>query len=452
MKLGGRHGKKLLRFVLSVPLAALAILVVYALASLADGSLASLSAPLEAAVIVAVLAVVVLGRALLSRRDAKERSRVEAAQSAAAADTRAVSWPPGKVTTNGPAAERAPVAARMLTAPTVRDPATLPPAISGPIRRAAESAPLTRVATPPTIAAPAPVARKTSDVPARPSLEQHGSGSETVTAAHTPREANALTEYLSGREELATLIADVEARMPNGAQTAPVVQAAPVVEPEAPGPHESRVEREARIEREARVESMPPATVEAPVTVDFEPVAAPAASVEPELAVPPEPQIHPVAAAEAESEPESVLAQNTLVLARAIEEVTRASELIARACDLFADRSEADRAELRALTDAVLTLAQTLVPTPSTPRLVGGSVFATPARPREHEIVIDDERSDASAPASASSSGDQTRSSPTRPAAATPRPSNWSAAQAPSTPPTSLQPKPPPAPGSRSGR
>src|SRR4029079_8157970 len=136
---------------------------------------------------------------------------------------------------------------------------------------------------------------------------------------------------------------------------------------------------------------------------------------------------------------ESLLAQNTRVLAHAIEEVTRASEQIARACDLFAEQSEADRAELRALAEAVMTLAQTFVPSQSTPRLVGGSVFATPARARENEIVIDDERSDASAPASASSSPDQARSGSSRPVAATPRPSNWSAAQTQSTPPTSMQ-------------
>lgn len=491
-RLGGRSGKKLLRFVLSVPLAALAILAVYAIANLADGSLASLSAPLEVAVLVSVLAVIVLGRSLLSRKDATER-RVEAARSAAAVpDTRAASWPPGKVTANQPGAARAPVAPRMLAAPTMRDPATLPPAISGPIRRAAASAPMTRVANPPTIAARPPVAppvpqpvraripaaavvptsiaripsarlapgaataaRKTSDVPARPSLEHHGSGSETVTAAHTPGESNALAEYLSGREQLASLIADVEARMPGSAsapdvQAPPVVAVAPAVVPASQVAHETRIEREARIDREERAESTPPAAVARPVVeappAPFEPPAA----VEPE----PEPEIQLEAASASATDADSMLAQNTRALALAIEQVTRASEQIARACDLFADRSEADRAELRGLADAVMTLAQNFGPTPSTPRLVGGSVFATPARSREHEIVIDDDRADtsapASAPASASSSDDQTRSGSPRPVAAAPRSSNWSAGQVPSTPPVSLQPKPP-APGTRSG-
>jgi hypothetical protein len=241
-----------------------------------------------------------------------------------------------------------------------------------------------------------------------------------VSAVSSPGESSALAEYLSGREELASLIANVEARMPSASGPAVQSEPAPVIVPRA------------------------------------------AAKAQPELQVAPEPESVPLtevvateAVAEANAGPDAEPSEfsatpDAKLLTEAVEQVTRASELIAQSCALFIEALDADRAERRALADAVKTLAQALVPAPSTPRLVGGSVFAGPARTRDHDVVIDDDRNDASvsAPAVASSPADQSTSGAPRPAVSTPRPSNWSAAQTTSTPPTS---KPPRGPGNRSG-
>jgi hypothetical protein len=516
-KQGGRPQRRLLRFVLSVPLALLAIVAIYAVASLVDGSLASLSVAMETAVAVSVLAVVLLGRFLLVRKTAASELRAEAEQAASALDdVRAVSWPPGKATAISATAGQAPRVARMPIAPSVRDPETLAPAISGPIRRAPAMAPAASVETsspmrkiaarPPlrTVAAnarvvPMPVAAGPSVRPAEPTSSmrvvppppprpariaptpptpphtitdagarrpgEQQSERDMMSADRKTGEASALDEYLNSRVELAHLIADVEARMPTDFEPEP-----PVVEPVPLVAHESRVQREARIESEREVVAEPstaaeaptiaeaPVAVAAPVAVEVPVAAEPAVIAEVPVAVEvpvasvPRASVELAVASEpVESDPALLLAQNTLVLNQAIEQVARASDLIAHACELFTERIESDRAERRALADAVLTLAQQLAPAPSTPRLVGGSVFASPARPREHEIVIDDDRTDASvsAPASASAPGEQSGSGSVPPAPG-PRPSNWSAAHAPATQPTSAQP-PPRFPGNRNG-
>ncbi len=157
-------------------------------------------------------------------------------------------------------------------------------------------------------------------------------------------------------------------------------------------------------------------------------------------------------AAEAGQEPSKLsLAQNTKILTRAVEQVGRACEMVAHACELLAERVESDRLERRALADAVSTLAQQHSPSASTPRLLGGSVFATPAWPQDDEIVIDDDPADHH-DASVSSPVEQAGSASTRQTLAAPRQSTWSGAPTQSSPPMPSPPKAPRLPSSPNGR
>jgi hypothetical protein len=556
---GGKRRRTLLKVVLGVPLAILGIVVVYAIASLTDASLANVSVPVETAIAVGVLVVLALVRWLLTHRSAARQGRAEEGAAAALESVRAASWPPGRVTQPVAAAPPRPSApilpspAMVRSDPTVPVPATLrrastvaaqasvrrPPVIvpatplpvsmkewgtttstvPRPARRVLPGAPPNFAATSgpaptaptgtptpprlqsapvaPTVSAP-PLASMSEESPTPvepvpivsppPPMDgpattathalatredplttrgDHGQERDTVTAAQTPGESNALAEYMSGRAELASLIANIESRMPTDAEPDPVVEAEPVVAPAARVEHETRVEREARAERalpaapepkpEATATVAPPVVPESPATP--EPQAAPAAEAPRELHITPEPAPEPVVAPEPEpdvkpeprvalvvepepepgdaaspaavGDPSVLLAQNTLVLTQAVEEVSRASELIVRACELFTERMESDRLERRTLADAIMTLAQQQSASPSTsstPRLLGGSVFATPAWKHEDEIVIDDDRPDRSDRSDPQGSNPADRAGPgsTRTAPAVPRQSTWS--------------------------
>jgi hypothetical protein len=77
-------------------------------------------------------------------------------------------------------------------------------------------------------------------------------------------------------------------------------------------------------------------------------------------------------------------------LAKAVEEV-------ARMCAMLADRIEIERDERRALVEAVTLLARQAMERPTVeapitrPRIVGGSVYASPPTTNDHEIVLIDE-------------------------------------------------------------
>ena len=145
------------------------------------------------------------------------------------------------------------------------------------------------------------------------------------------------------------------------------------------------------------------------------------------------------------------LAQNTKILTRAVEQVGRACEMIAQACELLAERVESDRLERHALTEAVSTLAQQHSPSASTPKLLGGSVFASPVRPHDDEIVIEDDPAD-HRDAPLSSPLEQSGSASTRLASPAPRQSTWSGAPTQSTPSVPSPPQAPRLPSSPNGR
>jgi hypothetical protein len=197
---------------------------------------------------------------------------------------------------------------------------------------------------------------------------------------------SALAEYLDGRNELANLIASVEARMPP--EIEPDVQPDELDEAAEPGLEQSKL---------------------------------------------------------------LLLAQNQKVLTRAVEQVGRACEMIAHACEVLAEHVESDRLDRRAFADALSTLAQQHSPSVSTPRLLGGSVFATPAWPRDDEIVIDDDPAD-HRDAPVSSPVEPSGSASTREALAAPRRSTWSGAPTQSPPPAPSQPTAPRLPSSPNGR
>ncbi len=145
------------------------------------------------------------------------------------------------------------------------------------------------------------------------------------------------------------------------------------------------------------------------------------------------------------------LAQNTKILTRAVEQVGRACEMIAQACELLAERVESDRLERHALTEAVSTLAQQHAPSASTPKLLGGSVFASPVRPHDDEIVIEDDPAD-HRDVPLSSPLEPSGSAATRLASPAPRQSTWSGAPTQSTPSVPSQPQAPRLPSSPNGR
>jgi hypothetical protein len=145
------------------------------------------------------------------------------------------------------------------------------------------------------------------------------------------------------------------------------------------------------------------------------------------------------------------LAQNTRILTRAVEQVGRACEMIAQACELLAERVESDRLERHALTEAVSTLAQQRSPSASTPKLLGGSVFASPVWPHDDETVIEDDPAD-HCDAPLSPPVEQSGSASTRVASPAPRQSTWSGAPPQSTPAVPSQPQAPRLPSSPNGR
>ena len=75
-------------------------------------------------------------------------------------------------------------------------------------------------------------------------------------------------------------------------------------------------------------------------------------------------------------------------------DLTGALHDVARMCALLGERIQAEREERRALTEAISMLAGRSLPPASRPRLVGGSVFATPAPSNGDEIVTIDTESD----------------------------------------------------------
>ncbi|MDP9334420.1 MAG: hypothetical protein M3Q30_14120, partial [Actinomycetota bacterium] len=73
---GATWRRRLVGFVLAVPFAILGIVVVYAIASFADGSLADVSGPVEAAILAGVAVVLLVCRWLLSREGSTSSSGV----------------------------------------------------------------------------------------------------------------------------------------------------------------------------------------------------------------------------------------------------------------------------------------------------------------------------------------------------------------------------------------
>jgi hypothetical protein len=83
-------------------------------------------------------------------------------------------------------------------------------------------------------------------------------------------------------------------------------------------------------------------------------------------------------------------------------DLSRAVEEMARMCALLAEHVESERAERRALVEAVRLLAnQAIESANSKPRVLGGSMYASPAVPPDGEIVLvdDDDGTAAVAPA-----------------------------------------------------
>src|SRR5205823_3671110 len=216
---GASWGRRLVGFVLAVPLAILGIVVVYAIASFADGSLADVSGPVEAAIVAGVTVVLLVCHRLLSRDESASPSGVTK-RTIGGGDARAAAWPPGKFapTTTPTGASTVPTVARAWGAPaspttTPTGGAALPtvprawgastaePGAPAAGTRAPAAAAFDRYPRPDARARPTDEIRRTRD---------------TTFAFQGPAGTSALDEYLDGRTELVDLIAGSEARLPAG--------------------------------------------------------------------------------------------------------------------------------------------------------------------------------------------------------------------------------------------
>jgi hypothetical protein len=331
-----------------VPVAILGIVVVYAIASFADGSLANRSGPVEFAILTSVVVVLLFCRWLLARGSASPSIGVTEGTRPGEGEVRAAAWPPGKF-----APTTVPTMPTVPTLPTVprawgasASPATTPTRGStgstgstGARRWGASTVEPSAPIAVPSAPAAVPTAPAAATVDHRPTPERARETREPRSVRDTPSAfegagaTSALADYLDGRTELTNLIASVEARMPTE----------------------------------------------------------------------PEPGAQPDAAAEPEAEhSELPVVPSTKVLAQAAEQVARACELIAHACELLAERVESDRLERRTLADAVLMLAQQATPAASTPRLVN-------ARPTRQRAIVENDGTSVDLQAAAGDLGVATR-------------------------------------------
>jgi len=318
--------RRILWSLVYIPVAAVGVVVVYLLASFADGSLANLSGPVEVAIVGGVLVVLLFCRWLLVRGESASPSSAATDGTATGpGSVRAASWPPGKAAPSAmpiarptimPTLPAAPPAWGASAAPTASTAAPSAPTLSTSASTMAPSA--STVVRIPTVVGSAPAATAVDREPTRAPRagETRSTGDTTREAAYAfegSGATSALAECLDGRSELTNLIASVEARMPS----------------EMPSEMASEPEPDAQ----------------------------------------PDAQNDAVGGTEADRA-EIAVAESTKTLAQAVEQVTRACELIAHACELFAERIESDRQERRTLADAMMLLAQQAMPPAATPRIV----------------------------------------------------------------------------------
>ncbi len=198
-----------------MPFAILGIVVVYAIASFADGSLADVSGPVEAAIVAGVAAVLLLCHWLLSREGSASPGAVT--EGTLSGEARAAEWPPGKFapTTTPTGASTMPTVARAWGAPA--SPTTTPTGASALPTPARAWGASTAVPSAPTATAPAPAAAAVGRHPP-PDARARGTRElrtrDTTFAFQGHGEPSALAEYLDGRTELVNLIARSEARLP----------------------------------------------------------------------------------------------------------------------------------------------------------------------------------------------------------------------------------------------
>ena len=212
--------RRILGFLVAVPVAIVGIVVVYALASFADGSLAHVSGPVEVAILAGVIAVLLFSRWLLTRAGSASPNVVVAQGTGSGpGNARAASWPPGKTApsttpiampTIMPTLPAVPSAWGASAAPTASTAAPTSPTVAPNASTVAPSA--STVVRMPTVVGSAPAATATRE----PTFALEGSGA-----------TSALAEYLDGRTELTNLIASVEARIPSEMPSEPEPDAQP---------------------------------------------------------------------------------------------------------------------------------------------------------------------------------------------------------------------------------
>jgi hypothetical protein len=196
----------------------LGIVVVYAIASFADGSLADVSGPVEAAIVAGVAVVLLLCHWLLSREGSASPSGVTERTISAGGDARAAAWPPGKFapTTTPTGASTLPTVARAWGASA--SPTTTPTGGAAMPTVARAWGASTAEPGAPAAGTRAPTAAAVDRNPP-PGARDRGtreirSTRDTTFAFHGQGGTSALDEYLDGRTELVDLIARSEARLP----------------------------------------------------------------------------------------------------------------------------------------------------------------------------------------------------------------------------------------------
>jgi hypothetical protein len=196
----------------------LGTVVVYAIASFADGSLADVSGPVEAAIVAGVAVVLLVCHWLLSREGSASPSGVTERTISAGGDARAAAWPPGKFapTTTPTGASTLPTVARAWGASA--SPTTTPTGGAAMPTVARAWGASTAEPGAPAAGTRAPTAAAV-DRNAPPGARDRGtreirSTRDTTFAFHGQGGTSALDEYLDGRTELVDLIARSEARLP----------------------------------------------------------------------------------------------------------------------------------------------------------------------------------------------------------------------------------------------
>jgi len=483
----GRAAPPIPKVLVFVPLVILAAVAVYALASLANGSLAS--GLVETGIVAGIVVILLLARWLITRDEAPTQKVGNGPPLAGEANVRrGASWPPGKFAGRAetmPAATQAASEWKPRVVPTsgsnVAVQPVLPPPpnvavqpVLPPPPRIAPARPRVAAAAP--RVAPAPVAPTSvaSVVPATPAVPvapvapvaparvaQAAPVAPTSVSASMPSVVPTVPTGPTSVPGVAPVApAPVAPPLVPGAATSPPVERAtkPEVAPSTGG-HQSPGEPTPALASPGGASPESTSSGSTSALAEYLEGRAELANLIATVEARMPPEIEPDApldeldeTAEPGLEQSRLsLAQNTKILTRAVEQVGRACEMIAQACELLAERVESDRVERHALTEAVSTLAQQHSPPASTPKLLGGSVFASPVWPHDDEIVIEDDPAD-HRDAPLSSPLEQSGSASTRVASPAPRQSTWSGAPTQSTPSVPSQPQAPRLPSSPNGR